>query len=42
MAFFPQDNTQDVSGIPTNDAMAQLELQRRLKNGSGITRKQST
>lgn len=32
MAFFPQeDNTQDVSGIPANDAMAQLELQRRLK-----------
>jgi hypothetical protein len=32
MAFFPpEDNTQDVSGIPINDAMAQLELQRRLK-----------
>jgi hypothetical protein len=33
MDFMPQfkDNVQDVSGIPTNDAMAQLELQRRLK-----------
>lgn len=32
MAFFPpEDNTQDVSGIPANDAMAQLELQRRLR-----------
>ena len=31
MAFFPQDDTQDVSGLPANDAMAQLELQRRLK-----------
>ena len=32
MAFFPpEDNTQDVSGIPANDVMAQLELQRRLK-----------
>lgn len=30
MAFLPTD-TQDVSGIPANDAMAQLELQRRLK-----------
>jgi hypothetical protein len=30
MAFLPQD-TQDVSGIPANDAMAQLDLQRRLK-----------
>ena len=31
MAFFPQDDTQDVSGLPANDAMAQLELQRRLR-----------
>jgi hypothetical protein len=31
MAFFPQEDTQDVSGLPANDAMAQLELQRRLK-----------
>lgn len=31
MAFFPQDDMQDVSGIPANDAMAQLELQRRIK-----------
>jgi len=30
MAFLPQD-TQDLSGIPANDAMAQLELQRRLR-----------
>ena len=31
MAFFPQDDMQDVSGIPANDVMAQLELQRRIK-----------
>ena len=31
MAFFPQDNTQDVSGLPANDAMAQLELKRKLR-----------
>ena len=32
MAFFPpEDNTQDVSGLPANDAMAQLDLQRRLR-----------
>jgi len=31
MAFFPPEDTQDVSGLPANDAMAQLELQRRLK-----------
>jgi hypothetical protein len=33
MDFLPQfkDNTQDVSGLPSNDTMAQLELQRRLK-----------
>jgi len=31
MAFLPQDDMQEVSGIPANDAMAQLELQRRLK-----------
>ena len=36
MAFLPQDNTQDVSGIPTNDAMAQLELQRRLKMAQAL------
>jgi hypothetical protein len=31
MAFFPPEDTQDVSGLPANDAMAQLELQRRLR-----------
>lgn len=31
MAFFPPEDTQDVSGLPANDAMAQLELQRRIK-----------
>lgn len=33
MDFLPQfkDNTQDVSGLPANDEMAKLELQRRLK-----------
>ena len=31
MAFFPPEDTQDVSGLPANDAMAQFELQRRLK-----------
>jgi len=31
MSFFPQDNTQDVSGLPVDDTMAQLELQRKLK-----------
>jgi hypothetical protein len=36
MAFFPQDNTQDVSGLPANDAMAQLELQRRIKMAQAL------
>lgn len=36
MAFFPQDDTQDVSGLPANDAMAQLELQRRLKMAQAL------
>jgi len=36
MAFFGQDNTQDVSGIPANDAMAQLELQRKLKMAQAL------
>jgi len=31
MAFFPQEDVQNVSGIPANDEMAKLELQRRLK-----------
>ena len=31
MAFFGSDDTQDVSGIPANDTMAQLELKRKLK-----------
>lgn len=33
MDYIPQfgDNTQDVSGIPANDTMAQMELQRKLK-----------
>jgi hypothetical protein len=41
MAFFPQDNTQDVSGIPTNDAMAQIELQRRLKMAQQLQQSQA-
>jgi len=36
MAFLPQDNTQDVSGIPANDAMAQLELQRKIKMAQAL------
>jgi hypothetical protein len=36
MAFLPQDNTQDVSGLPANDAMAQLELQRRLRMAQAL------
>jgi len=36
MAFFPQDNTQDVSGLPANDAMAQIELQRRLRMAQAL------
>lgn len=40
MAFFPQD-TQDVSGLPANDAMAQLELQRRLKFAEALKQSQS-
>lgn len=38
MDFFPQfkDNAQDVSGIPANDAMAQLELQRKLKMADAL------
>lgn len=33
MDYLPQfkDNTQDVSGLPANDTLAQLELQRKLK-----------
>lgn len=41
MAFLPQDNTQDVSGIPANDAMAQLELQRRLKMAQQLQQEQA-
>jgi hypothetical protein len=38
MDFLPQfkDNTQDVSGIPANDTMAQLELQRKLKMAQAL------
>jgi hypothetical protein len=35
MAFFPQD-TQDLSGIPANDAMAQFELQRKIKMAQAL------
>lgn len=42
MDFLPQfkDNTQDVSGIPANDAMAQLELQRKLKMAEALKNSQ--
>ena len=40
MAFLPQD-TQDVSGLPANDAMAQLELQRRLKFAEALKQSQA-
>ena len=36
MAFLPQDDTQDVSGLPANDEMAKLELQRRLKMAQAL------
>ena len=38
MDFFPQfkDNTQDVSGLPANDEMAKLELQRKLKMADAL------
>jgi len=36
MALFPEDSTQDVSGLPSNDAMAQLELQRRLRMAQAL------
>jgi hypothetical protein len=38
MDFLPQfkDNTQDVSGVPANDTMAQLELQRKLKMAQAL------
>jgi hypothetical protein len=35
MAFLPQD-TQDLSGIPANDAMAQLELQRKIRMAQAL------
>jgi len=41
MAFFPQDDTQDVSGIPANDVMAQLELQRKLKMADALKNAQA-
>jgi hypothetical protein len=41
MAFFPQDDTQDVSGIPANDMMAQLELQRKLKIADALKNAQA-
>jgi hypothetical protein len=40
MAFLP-DNTQDVSGIPSNDVMAQLDLQRRLKMAQQLQQSQA-
>jgi hypothetical protein len=40
MSFMPTD-TQDISGIPANDAMAQLELQRRLKMAEQLQQKQT-
>lgn len=42
MDFLPQfkDNTQDVSGVPANDTMAQLELQRRLKMAQQLQQSQ--
>jgi len=40
MAFLPTD-IQDVSGLPANDAMAQLELQRRLKFAEALKQGQS-
>jgi hypothetical protein len=39
MAFLPED-TQDVSGIPANDEMAKLELQRRLKMAQALQESQ--
>jgi hypothetical protein len=43
MDFFPQfkDNTQDVSGVPTNDEMAKLELQRKLKIADALKNAQT-
>jgi hypothetical protein len=41
MAFFPQDNTQDVSGLPVSDELAQLELQRKLKMADMLKQAQS-
>lgn len=41
MAFFPQDDTQDVSGIPANDAMAQLELKRKLRIAEALQNAQA-
>jgi hypothetical protein len=42
MAFFPQeDNTQDVSGVPANDAMAQLELKRKLRIAEALQNAQA-
>lgn len=42
MDFMPQwkDNTQDVSGIPPTDEMAQLELQRKLKMADALRQSQ--
>lgn len=38
MDFLPQfkDNTQNVSGVPANDTMAQLDLQRRLRMAQAL------
>ena len=40
MSFMPTD-TQDVSGIPANDVMAQLELQRKLKMADALKNAQA-
>ena len=40
MAFLP-DNTQDVSGLPVSDELAQLELQRKLKMADMLKQAQS-
>lgn len=43
MDYLPQfkDNTQDVSGLPANDTLAQLELQRKLKLADALKNAQA-
>lgn len=36
----PTDNTQDISGLPVNDELAQLELQRKLKIADALRQSQ--